>query len=68
MNLSKYIIKRSRSHAIECNPIQLQSRALDQPKNDQTRSWPQMLIFPEGTCTNGQALIKFKSGAFQVCM
>ena len=27
-----------------------------------------MLIFPEGTCTNGQALIKFKSGAFQVCM
>ena len=46
----------------------LQSRALDQPKNDQTRSWPQMLIFPEGTCTNGQALIKFKSGAFQVCM
>jgi hypothetical protein len=28
--------------------------------------WPQVLLFPEGTCTNGKALIKFKSGAFQV--
>ncbi|XP_028841285.1 lysophospholipid acyltransferase LPCAT4 [Denticeps clupeoides] len=26
--------------------------------------WPQMLMFPEGTTTNGQALIKFKPGAF----
>ncbi|XP_019966040.1 lysophospholipid acyltransferase LPCAT4 [Paralichthys olivaceus] len=26
--------------------------------------WPQMLIFPEGTTTNGQVLIKFKPGAF----
>nr|XP_023692195.1 lysophospholipid acyltransferase LPCAT4 [Paramormyrops kingsleyae] len=26
--------------------------------------WPQMLLFPEGTTTNGQALIKFKLGAF----
>uniref|UniRef100_A0A3Q3LA66 Lysophosphatidylcholine acyltransferase 4 n=1 Tax=Labrus bergylta TaxID=56723 RepID=A0A3Q3LA66_9LABR len=28
--------------------------------------WPQMLIFPEGTTTNGRALIKFKPGAFLV--
>ena len=26
--------------------------------------WPQMVIFPEGTNTNGKILIKFKSGAF----
>ncbi|KAJ8366316.1 hypothetical protein AAFF_G00362820 [Aldrovandia affinis] len=26
--------------------------------------WPQMLIFPEGTTTNGTGLIKFKPGAF----
>ncbi|CAN9509566.1 unnamed protein product [Ophioblennius macclurei] len=26
--------------------------------------WPQMLMFPEGTTTNGQVLIKFKRGAF----
>ena len=27
-------------------------------------AWPQTLIFPEGTTTNGKALISFKSGAF----
>ncbi|KAJ8007641.1 hypothetical protein DPEC_G00096280 [Dallia pectoralis] len=26
--------------------------------------WPQMLMFPEGTTTNGNSLIKFKHGAF----
>lgn len=26
--------------------------------------WPQILVFPEGTCSNGRALITFKSGAF----
>ncbi|XP_041842554.1 lysophospholipid acyltransferase LPCAT4 [Melanotaenia boesemani] len=26
--------------------------------------WPQMLMFPEGTTTNGRALLKFKPGAF----
>ncbi|XP_031706509.1 lysophospholipid acyltransferase LPCAT4 [Anarrhichthys ocellatus] len=26
--------------------------------------WPQMLMFPEGTTTNGTVLIKFKPGAF----
>ncbi|CAH0381165.1 unnamed protein product [Bemisia tabaci] len=26
--------------------------------------WPQMLIFPEGTCTNRSCLITFKPGAF----
>ena len=27
-------------------------------------SWPQVLIFPEGTCANQQALVCFKTGAF----
>ena len=26
--------------------------------------WPQIVVFPEGTTTNGQSLITFKSGAF----
>ncbi|XP_051927893.1 lysophosphatidylcholine acyltransferase 1 [Hippocampus zosterae] len=26
--------------------------------------WPQMMIFPEGTCTNRSSLILFKAGAF----
>jgi lysophosphatidylcholine acyltransferase / lyso-PAF acetyltransferase len=26
--------------------------------------YPQILIFPEGTTTNGSALISFKNGAF----
>jgi len=26
--------------------------------------WPQVLLFPEGTCTNRKALISFKTGAF----
>mmetsp|Transcript_23659 Transcript_23659/g.49280 ORF Transcript_23659/g.49280 Transcript_23659/m.49280 type:complete len:580 (+) Transcript_23659:199-1938(+) len=26
--------------------------------------WPQTVLFPEGTCTNGKALIYFKCGAF----
>uniref|UniRef100_A0A8C8FL14 EF-hand domain-containing protein n=1 Tax=Oncorhynchus tshawytscha TaxID=74940 RepID=A0A8C8FL14_ONCTS len=27
-------------------------------------SWPQILVFPEGTCTNRSCLITFKQGAF----
>ena len=41
---------------------------MNQNSCESTKSWPQILIFPEGTCTNGQALIKYKTGAFQVCM
>lgn len=26
--------------------------------------WPQIMIFPEGTCTNRSSLIQFKPGAF----
>jgi lysophosphatidylcholine acyltransferase/lyso-PAF acetyltransferase len=26
--------------------------------------WPQILVFPEGTCTNRTSLIQFKPGAF----
>ncbi|KAK2192173.1 hypothetical protein NP493_37g07019 [Ridgeia piscesae] len=44
----------SRQHAIQ----EIQRRAQSKGK------WPQILIFPEGTCTNGTALISFKPGAF----
>ncbi|XP_037553226.1 lysophosphatidylcholine acyltransferase 2, partial [Nematolebias whitei] len=30
--------------------------------------WPQVLIFPEGTCTNRSCLITFKQGAFIPCV
>lgn len=33
-------------------------------EEDETASWPQTILFPEGTVTNGKAIIKFKSGAF----
>ncbi|XP_033626357.1 lysophosphatidylcholine acyltransferase 2-like isoform X2 [Asterias rubens] len=31
---------------------------------DPDSDWPQITIFPEGTCTNGSCLITFKGGAF----
>jgi lysophosphatidylcholine acyltransferase/lyso-PAF acetyltransferase len=30
----------------------------------QEPDWPKTLVFPEGTCTNGSALVQFKLGAF----
>ncbi|KAI0235865.1 Lysophosphatidylcholine acyltransferase 1 [Lamellibrachia satsuma] len=44
----------SRQQAIQ----DIQQRAQSKGK------WPQILIFPEGTCTSGTALISFKPGAF----
>lgn len=35
---------------------------LDRVKSPE--DWPHILIFPEGTCTNRQSLIRFKPGAF----
>ncbi|EUB54996.1 Lysophosphatidylcholine acyltransferase [Echinococcus granulosus] len=29
--------------------------------------WPQVLIFPEGTCTNRSCLINYKQGAWNLC-
>lgn len=31
---------------------------------DPSSKWPQLLVFPEGTTTNGSCLISFKPGAF----
>lgn len=28
------------------------------------QGWPQTVVFPEGTCTNGTAVVQFKAGAF----
>ena len=33
-------------------------------KRSSESGWPQTLIFPEGTTTNGQALVQFRTGAF----
>jgi lysophosphatidylcholine acyltransferase / lyso-PAF acetyltransferase len=33
-------------------------------RSEPNTNWPQILIFPEGTCTNRSCLIKFKQGAF----
>ena len=44
---------------------QIRARALDTDLEAKSKLWPQVFIFPEGTCTNSRALIKFKSGAFQ---
>lgn len=30
----------------------------------QSHGWPQVMIFPEATTTNGRALVSFKTGAF----
>ncbi|CAG0921595.1 unnamed protein product [Notodromas monacha] len=35
-----------------------------QRRMESKEDWPQMLLFPEGTCTNRSALITFKPGAF----
>ncbi|XP_045920538.1 lysophospholipid acyltransferase LPCAT4 [Micropterus dolomieu] len=45
---------------------QSRKKAVAQVKERLTSNgyWPQMLMFPEGTTTNGSALIKFKPGAF----
>ena len=46
----------------------LQQRAFDQFEEKGKRNWPQIFIFPEGTCTNAKGLINFKTGAFQVSL
>ena len=33
--------------------------------NNSNRRWPQIAIFPEGVCSNGKALMEFKTGAFK---
>ncbi|RUS90250.1 hypothetical protein EGW08_002031 [Elysia chlorotica] len=44
----------SRSHTVQ----EIQRRA------NSDGQWPQIIIFPEGTCTNRSCLISFKQGAF----
>merc|ERR1712038_1604429 len=48
--------KDSRKHVLE----DLKRRAMETLEG----RWPHTIIFPEGTCTNNQALVKFKVGAF----
>ncbi|CAF0716208.1 unnamed protein product, partial [Brachionus calyciflorus] len=55
-------------HPIIVNREKHQSRTdtisslMERVKSD--KGWPQICIFPEGTCTNRKALVQFKTGAF----
>ena len=44
----------------------IKKRASDGLGDESGPGWRQLLIFPEGTTTNGRSLIKFKTGAFEV--
>ncbi len=44
----------------------IKKRASDGLGDESRPGWRQLLIFPEGTTTNGRSLIKFKTGAFEV--
>lgn len=39
-------------------------REIQRRVTDPDQEWQQILIFPEGTCTNRKGLITFKPGAF----
>ncbi|XP_028295891.1 lysophosphatidylcholine acyltransferase 2-like [Gouania willdenowi] len=58
---------------VRCQPVLVSRKDPDSRKNTiqeiESRAksdgrWPQVLIFPEGTCTNRSCLITFKQGAF----
>ncbi|XP_067914779.1 lysophosphatidylcholine acyltransferase 1-like isoform X1 [Heterodontus francisci] len=60
--LIKYIqpvlVSRSDQHSRRKTVEEIKQRALSNGR------WPQVMIFPEGTCTNRSCLITFKPGAF----
>ena len=45
------------------NPLSDECSSPEHPK-----TWPQVLLFPEGTTTNAKSLIQFKAGSFRVCL
>ena len=49
------LVKREDPNSRQNTVKEIQNRA-------QTGEWPQILIFPEGTCTNRSCLISFKLG------
>uniref|UniRef100_A0A3Q3BV95 Lysophosphatidylcholine acyltransferase 4 n=1 Tax=Haplochromis burtoni TaxID=8153 RepID=A0A3Q3BV95_HAPBU len=59
---------------LECNQSVLVSRRDPESRKEAVSelnkrvtsdgSWPQILMFPEGTTTNGRCLLRFKTGAF----
>ncbi|XP_060555459.1 lysophosphatidylcholine acyltransferase 2-like isoform X3 [Ruditapes philippinarum] len=51
------LVKREDPNSRQNTVKEIQNRA-------QAGGWPQILIFPEGTCTNRSCLISFKLGAF----
>jgi lysophosphatidylcholine acyltransferase/lyso-PAF acetyltransferase len=57
--MAQPIYVKRESHESRTQTIQ---DILDRAKS--TDTWPQIFIFPEGTCTNGKVMIDFKPGAF----
>ena len=53
--------KESRRETIQAIKERAQ-KALHSDKLPEEDRWPQLAIFPEGTCTNRSQLISFKSG------
>jgi len=53
---------------VQRTDIKSRAKALNMLKDRVTSpgKWPQVLLFPEGTCTNKSSLISFKRGAFAV--
>merc|ERR1712141_252156 len=58
--------KSQRNQALEAikarvlNPLTDEFSSPEHPK-----TWPQVLLFPEGTTTNAKSLIQFKAGSFR---
>ncbi|XP_022707718.1 lysophosphatidylcholine acyltransferase 1-like isoform X2 [Varroa jacobsoni] len=51
-------VKRSSKESRQTTLSEIKNRATSQ------EPWSQIVIFPEGTCSNGSVLLKFKQGAF----
>ena len=46
---------------VKANEVKKKNASVEEGKERKTDGrWRQLLLFPEGTCTNGQALIHFK--------
>ena len=56
--LQPLFVSRANSQSKERLALQIRHRVKS------PGSWPQLVIYPEGTCTNGRSLITFKLGAF----
>ena len=64
--LVRTIVKAIQTVTVDRKDPKSKKNVIESMKNraKPNTGWPQTLIFPEGTTTNGRLLITFKSGAF----